>query len=105
MLQLLTTAPVQAMVLNITDVVNRQGTKSPTPGSRDRVENDTRNEKVGFKCEHTPQKIPQRYRRSRADSGSVAVRARNGDLGSTSFQRLLTLCKDEEKRDELPDFI
>lgn len=98
-------APVQAVVLNITDsqaeycdeVVNSLKQKGF------RVESDLRNEKVGFKIrEHTIQKVPYLLvvGDREIENGEVAVRARNGDdLGSMSieaFSELLT--KSVEKK-------
>jgi len=98
-------APVQAVVLNITDsqaeycdeVVNSLKQKGF------RVEADLRNEKVGFKIrEHTIQKVPFLLvvGDREIENGEVAVRARNGDdLGSMSieaFSELLT--KSVEKK-------
>ena len=98
-------APVQAMVLNITDSQSAyvHEVTDALKAAGVRVENDTRNEKVGFKVrEHTLQKIPYLLvvgDRER-DSGSVAVRARNGeDLGSMPISAFVDLVrKDEEKK-------
>ncbi len=83
-------APVQAVVLNITDkqadyaktvvdALKKQGF---------RVEADLRNEKIGFKIrEHTMQRIPYLLvvGDREAENNSVAVRTREGqDLGSIS---------------------
>jgi threonyl-tRNA synthetase len=87
-------APVQAMVLNITDrqapfvgivreVLENQGF---------RVAADLRNEKIGFKIrEHTLQRIPYLLvvGDREAESKTVAVRTRTGkDLGSLSLEEL-----------------
>jgi len=98
-------APVQAMVLNITDsqksYVDEVVAKLTAAGLR--VESDTRNEKIGFKIrEHTLQKIPYLLvvgDRER-DAGEIAVRARGGeDLGSMPISDFLQLLrKDEEKK-------
>jgi threonyl-tRNA synthetase len=98
-------APVQAMVLNITDSQSTYVDEVVTQlvGAGLRVESDTRNEKIGFKIrEHTLQKIPYLLvvgDRER-ESGQVAVRARGGeDLGSMPVADFLTLVrKDEEKK-------
>ena len=98
-------APVQAMVLNITDSQSAyvHEVTDALKAAGIRVENDTRNEKIGFKVrEHTLQKIPYLLvvgDRER-DSGSVAVRARNGeDLGSMPISAFVDLVrKDEEKK-------
>jgi len=93
-------APVQAVVLNITD---RQADYSRAVVGQlaalgIRVETDLRNEKIGFKIrEHTLQRVPYLLvvgDREMAEK-SVAVRARGGkDLGSMSIDafadRLLT---------------
>ena len=98
-------APVQAMVLNITDsqadYVDEVTASLKTAGVR--VASDLRNEKVGFKIrEHTMQKIPYLLvvgDRER-EAGQVAVRARSGeDLGTMSVAAFLAvLRKDEEKK-------
>ena len=98
-------APVQAVILNITDsqsdycfevcnLLKRKGF---------RVETDVRNEKVGFKIrEHTIQKVPYLLvvGDREVESGQVAVRARSGeDLGTMTideFSSLLT--KEVEKK-------
>jgi len=98
-------APVQAVVLNITDsqsdycfevckLLKRKGF---------RVETDIRNEKVGFKIrEHTIQKVPYLLvvGDREVEGGQVAVRARSGeDLGTMTideFSSLLT--KEVEKK-------
>ncbi|MGB1188999.1 MAG: threonine--tRNA ligase [Pseudomonadales bacterium] len=98
-------APVQAVVMNITDSQSEyvQSVTETLAGAGVRVEADTRNEKVGFKIrEHTLQKVPYLLvvgDRER-DSGQIAVRARNGDdLGSMPISDFLTvLRKDEEKK-------
>ena len=98
-------APVQAMVLNITDSQSTYVDEVVTQlvGAGLRVESDTRNEKIGFKIrEHTLQKIPYLLvvgDRER-ESGQVAVRVRGGeDLGSMPVADFLTLVrKDEEKK-------
>ncbi len=80
-------APVQAVVLNITDAqadyVAEVAKDLANQGFR--VEDDLRNEKIGYKIrEHTLQKVPYLIvvgDREKAD-GTIAVRARSGeDLG------------------------
>ncbi|MFB0906381.1 MAG: threonine--tRNA ligase, partial [Pseudomonadales bacterium] len=98
-------APVQAMVINITDsqagYVNEVTAALKTEGIR--VESDLRNEKVGFKIrEHAMQKIPYLLvvgDRER-EAGQVAVRTRSGeDLGAMTLAAFLErLRKDEEKK-------
>jgi len=87
-------APVQAVVMNITDgqadycrkaaeFLRNQGL---------RVEMDLRNEKVGFKIrEHTLQRVPYLLVAGDRESGSnsLAVRTRNGkDLGAMSLENI-----------------
>jgi threonyl-tRNA synthetase len=98
-------APVQAMVLNITDSQSAyvREVTAALAAAGIRVENDVRNEKIGFKIrEHTLQKIPYLLvvgDRER-DAGTVAVRARNGeDLGSMPLSDFIErVRKDEEKK-------
>ena len=93
-------APVQAVVLNITDA-QAAYSQSVTNALIDmgfRVESDLRNEKIGFKVrQHTIQKIPYMLvvgDREVAEN-TISVRARQGeDLGSMSlddFAKLLTI--------------
>ncbi len=90
-------APVQAMVLNITD---RQGEYARQLAKRlgadgFRVDADLRNEKIGFKIrEHTLQRIPYLLvvgdREVEADA--IAVRTRAGDdLGAMSYDAFVAL--------------
>lgn len=83
-------APVQAVVLNITDK-QAEYVQAVTETLRNqglRVESDLRNEKVGFKIrEHTLQRVPYLLVAGdrEAGSNSLAVRTRNGkDLGAMS---------------------
>ncbi len=90
-------APVQAMVMNITDAqsdyVKKQTLTLRALGLR--VESDLRNEKIGYKIrEHTLQKVPlllvagDRER----DSGTLAARSRAGeDLGSLTPDQVRAL--------------
>jgi threonyl-tRNA synthetase len=81
-------APVQAMLLNITDdqaAYTREVQKS-LKNQGVRAESDLRNEKIGYKIrEHTLQRVPYLLvvgQRERED-GTVAVRTREGkDLGA-----------------------
>ena len=91
-------APVQVVVLNITDSQSDYTTKVSSSLIKKgfRAETDLRNEKIGFKIrEHTIQKVPYLLvvGDREVDNKQVAVRARNGDdLGSMSiddFSRLL----------------
>lgn len=77
-------APVQAVILNITDkqaeYVKKVEESLKNKGFR--VESDLRNEKIGFKIrEHTIQKIPYLLvvGDREAETNSVAVRTRQGD--------------------------
>ena len=98
-------APVQAVVLNITDSPSDyvQAVTRALSEAGIRVEADVRNEKVGFKIrEHTLQKVPYLLvvgDRER-EAGQIAVRARNGDdLGAMAISDFLALLrKDEEKK-------
>jgi len=87
-------APVQAMVLNITDKHADYARKvEETLKQRGlRVKSDLRNEKIGFKIrEHTIQHVPYLLvvGDREAESDTVAVRTRSGkDLGSLSLQAL-----------------
>jgi threonyl-tRNA synthetase len=93
-------APVQAVVLNITDAQADYVTQvtQTLVDQGFRVQSDLRNEKVGYKIrEHTMQKVPYLVvvgDRER-ETGAVSVRTRSGeDLGSmplaTFIERLLT---------------
>jgi threonyl-tRNA synthetase len=85
-------APVQAVVLNITDkhadFVQEVTETLKNQGLR--VESDLRNEKVGFKIrEHTLQRVPYLLVAGdrEVESKSLAVRTRNGkDLGSMPIE-------------------
>ena len=94
-------APVQAVVLNITDgqaEYCRQATEF-LKNQGLRVESDLRNEKVGFKIrEHTLQRVPYLLVAGdrEAGSGSLAVRTRSGkDLGAMSLETIATRLADE----------
>ncbi len=87
-------APVQAVVMNITDrqagFVNEVAEFLRGQGFR--VESDLRNEKIGFKIrEHTLQKVPYLLvvGDREVEDRSVAVRTRDGkDLGTLSLESL-----------------
>ncbi|MGD9387978.1 MAG: threonine--tRNA ligase [Gammaproteobacteria bacterium] len=87
-------APVQAVVLNITDrqAEYTAGVAKTLSNQGFRVEADLRNEKIGFKIrEHTVQKVPFLLVAGdrEKEAGSLAVRSRSGeDLGSMSIDRL-----------------
>jgi threonyl-tRNA synthetase len=93
-------APVQAVVLNITDNQAEycQSVFNSLNDKGFRVETDLRNEKIGFKIrEHTIQRVPYLIviGDREVENGEIAVRARNGDdLGVMSvedFSRLLQI--------------
>ena len=85
-------APVQAVVMNITDAqvdaVTAFGKALANQGFR--VETDLRNEKIGYKIrEHTLQRVPYLLviGDREKENGTVAVRTRAGeDLGSMSLE-------------------
>jgi threonyl-tRNA synthetase len=85
-------APVQAVVLNITDrqAPFARSVKETLENQGFRVEADLRNEKIGFKIrEHTLQRVPYLLvvGDREAESKTVAVRTRNGkDLGPMSLE-------------------
>ncbi len=87
-------APVQAVVLNITDkqadYVREVTETLKNQGLR--VESDLRNEKVGFKIrEHTLQRVPYLLVAGDREAGShsLAVRTRSGkDLGAMSVETI-----------------
>jgi threonyl-tRNA synthetase len=87
-------APVQAMIMNITDrqAPFARSVKEILENQGFRVEADLRNEKIGFKIrEHTLQRVPYLLvvGDREAESKTVAVRTRNGkDLGSMSLEGL-----------------
>jgi threonyl-tRNA synthetase len=98
-------APVQAVVLNITDQQAPYTTQVEKSLSQQgfRVKADLRNEKIGFKIrEHTLQRIPYLLvtGQREVETHTVAVRTRSGqDLGSMSLARLQDLLiTDVEKR-------
>ena len=87
-------APIQAVVLNITDN-QADYAKKVEQALRNqglRVKSDLRNEKIGFKIrEHTIQRVPYLLvvGDREAESDTVAVRTRSGkDLGGLSLQAL-----------------
>ena len=96
-------APVQAMVLNISDsqaeYVNQVVAELRKNGLR--VESDLRNEKITYKIrEHSMQKMPYLLVAGEREmqSGQVAVRTRKGeDLGSMPVQALIERLQGEVK--------
>jgi threonyl-tRNA synthetase len=98
-------APVQAVVLNITDQQAPYTTQVEKSLAQQgfRVKADLRNEKIGFKIrEHTLQRIPYLLvtGQREVETNTVAVRTRSGqDLGSMSLTTLQDLLMtDIEKR-------
>jgi threonyl-tRNA synthetase len=92
-------APVQALVLTITDEQRDYARKLEKTLAQHgwRVESDLRNEKIGFKIrEHTLQRIPYLLvvGKKEAQEGTLAVRTRKGeDLGGMTpdaFHAMLT---------------
>jgi threonyl-tRNA synthetase len=87
-------APVQAVVLNITDGQAEYCAKAAEflKNQGLRVETDLRNEKVGFKIrEHTLQRVPYLLVAGDRESGSnsLAVRTRSGkDLGAMPLEAI-----------------
>jgi len=85
-------APVQAVVLTITDRQEEfaQKTVETLKNQGLRVDSDLRNEKIGFKIrEHTLQRVPYLLvvGDREQETGSVAVRTRDGkDLGSLTIE-------------------
>ena len=94
-------APVQAVVLNITDSQEdyAREVERELLGAGFRAEADVRNEKVGFKIrEHTIQRVPYLLvvEDRERESGEVAVRTRTGeDLGSMSLEAFLARLREE----------
>ncbi len=97
-------APVQAVVLNITDnqaqYVRKLEETLQNKGFR--VEADLRNEKIGFKIrEHTIQKVPYLLviGDREVETNTMAVRALSGeDLGSMSLEACLELLAGDVSR-------
>jgi len=94
-------APVQVMVMNITDrqaeFVEKVAVSLKEQGFR--VERDLRNEKIGFKIrEHTLSRVPYLLvvGDREVENGTVAVRTRSGeDLGSMTVEAFSEkLCKE-----------
>ncbi|HUH31877.1 MAG TPA: threonine--tRNA ligase, partial [Rhodanobacter sp.] len=97
-------APVQAVILNITDAQAdyAQSVAQALVDQGFRVQADLRNEKVGYKIrEHTMQKVPYLLvvgdREKETDS--IAVRTRSGeDLGSMSLATFIGRLETETRR-------
>ena len=110
-------APVQAVVLTITDEQQDYARKLEKTLTKHgwRVESDLRNEKIGFKIrEHTLQRIPYLLvvGKNEAQEGTLAVRTRKGeDLGgmtpeafhakltSETASRGITILEEQKHRD------
>ncbi|TAL83498.1 MAG: threonine--tRNA ligase [Rhodanobacter sp.] len=97
-------APVQAVVVNITDAQGdyvRQVTQTLVDKGF-RVQSDLRNEKVGYKIrEHTMQKVPYLLvvGDREKETGTVSVRTRSGeDLGSMSLTGFIERLQVETQR-------
>ncbi len=94
-------APIQVVVLNITDKHQEYAKKVADflKNKAFRVDLDLRNEKIGFKIrEHTLQKVPYLIVLGdrELESATVAVRRRDGkDLGAMSFDDLAELFSEE----------
>ena len=102
-------APVQAVLLNITDNQAEYVAKTENYLKKQglRVESDLRNEKIGFKIrEHTLQRIPYLLvvGDREVEQGSVSVRTREGkDLGSMSPEQFAERVLEENRRRGNPD--
>jgi threonyl-tRNA synthetase len=96
-------APVQAMVLNISDAQAEYVTQVVAELKKNgfRVASDLRNEKITYKIrEHSLQKLPYLLVAGEREmqSGQVAVRTRKGeDLGSMPVQAFIELLQGEVK--------
>ncbi len=94
-------APVQVIVLPITDAINdyAEELKNKFKSASLRIEVDDRNEKIGFKIREAElQKIPYMLvvGEKEKSSGSLSVRKRrDGDLGSFSIDQFQKLVLDE----------
>jgi threonyl-tRNA synthetase len=94
-------APVQAVILNITDRQAEYARKVEESLKNQglRVKSDLRNEKIGFKIrEHTIQRVPYLLviGDRETEAGTVAVRTRDGrDLGSLELEQLTRALQDE----------
>jgi threonyl-tRNA synthetase len=96
-------APVQAMMLNISDAQAEYVTQVVAELKKNgfRVASDLRNEKITYKIrEHSLQKLPYLLVAGEREmqSGQVAVRTRKGeDLGSMPVQAFIELLQGEVK--------
>jgi threonyl-tRNA synthetase len=94
-------APCQVMIINITDSQSKYvgDLTSSIKNKGFRVENDLRNEKIGFKIrEHTIQKIPYLLiiGDREVESNTLAVRSSNGkDLGSMTVADFVSILEQD----------
>jgi len=94
-------APVQAVVMNITDAqADHVAEVEKTLSNQGfRVEADLRNEKIGFKIrEHTLQRVPYLLvvGDREKENGTVAVRTRSGeDLGTMSVSAFAEMLRSQ----------
>jgi threonyl-tRNA synthetase len=97
-------APVQAVVLNITDKQSEycKNIEETLKKRGFRVLADLRNEKIGFKIrEHTINKVPYHVviGDKEVENNTVAVRTRSGeDLGALSIDALVELLQGDVSR-------
>jgi len=96
-------APVQAVVLNITDAQADavEAARASLENQGFRVEADLRNEKIGYKIrEHAMQRIPYLLviGDREKETGSVAVRTRSGeDLGTMRLEDFIARLRSEAR--------
>jgi threonyl-tRNA synthetase len=96
-------APVQAVVLNITDAQADavETARAALANQGFRVESDLRNEKIGYKIrEHSLQRIPYQLvvGDREKETGSVAVRTRSGeDLGTMTLEDFAARLRNEAR--------
>ncbi len=96
-------APVQAVVLNITDAQADavESVRTALANQGFRVESDLRNEKIGYKIrEHSLQRIPYLLvvGDREKENGSVAVRTRSGeDLGTMKLEDFAARLRNEAR--------
>jgi len=94
-------APCQVMILNITDSQSKyvEDLTNSMKNKGFRVENDLRNEKIGFKIrEHTIQKIPYLLiiGEREVESSTLAVRSSDGkDLGSMTLTEFVSVLEQD----------
>jgi threonyl-tRNA synthetase len=96
-------APVQAVVMNITDAQAEavESVRTALANQGFRVESDLRNEKIGYKIrEHSLQRIPYQLvvGDREKETGSVAVRTRSGeDLGTMKLEDFAARLRNEAR--------